>query len=86
MFIPDAPLLIIIAAVYERTTGRYGTSGVRFVYIEVGYAAQNIQLQAVSLGLGSVTIGVFNEGKLIDVPKLEDEKPVYILSVGKVFS
>lgn len=84
MFIPDSPLLIIIAAVYERTTGRYGANGVRFVDIEVGHAAQNIQLQVVSLGMGSVTIGVFDEGKLKGVLNLGEEEPVYILAVGKV--
>jgi len=84
MFIPDAPLLIVITAIYERTTGKYGVRGVRFVDMEVGHCAQNIQLQAISLGIGSVTIGVFNEARLREVLKLEEEKPIYILAVGKV--
>jgi nitroreductase len=38
--------------VYERATRKYGERGVRDVHMEVGHAAQNVYLQAVSLGLG----------------------------------
>ncbi|MCD4810897.1 MAG: nitroreductase family protein [Methanosarcinales archaeon] len=38
--------------VYERTTRKYGERGVRDVHMEVEHAAQNVYLQAVSLGLG----------------------------------
>jgi SagB-type dehydrogenase family enzyme len=72
---------IVIAARYERTTARYGGRGVRYVHIEVGHVGQNIGLEAVSLGLGSVMVGAFNDGlvkKLID----EAAEPVYIIPIG----
>ena len=52
---------IVFTAIYERTTRRYGDRGIRYVHMEVGHAAQNIYLQAVALGLGTVVIGAFHD-------------------------
>jgi len=74
---------IIICAVYERVTSKYGRRGIRYTDIEAGHAAQNIHLQAVALGLGSVSIGAFNDKAVSDVLSLpKDEVPVYIIPVG----
>jgi len=59
-FIYQAPLDIIICALYQRTTLRYGSRGERYVHIEVGHAGQNIYLQATALGLATVAIGAFH--------------------------
>lgn len=79
----NAPVFIIIAAVYERTMGRYGNRGIRYVNIEVGHVAQNIHLQALSLGLGSFPIGAFNDGEIKEMLGIEDA-PLYIIPIGKV--
>ena len=49
--------MLVIAAVYERTTGKYGERGVRYVHLEGSHAAQNVCLQAVALNLGTVALG-----------------------------
>ena len=47
--------------------------------MEVGHAAQNVYLQAVSLDLGTVVIGAFNDSKVKKVVNLgERENPLYI--------
>ena len=75
---------LVFAAVFERTTARYGKRGVMYVHMEAGHAAQNVCLQAVSLGLGTVVIGAFNDGEAADVLALpQEEKPLYIIAVGK---
>jgi len=55
----------------------------RYVYMEVGHAAQNVHLQAEALGLGSVAVGAFDDlgvGKVLSLPdKLE---PIYMVVVG----
>jgi len=83
-FVEEASLCIVICAVYERVTGRYGKRGARYVDIEVGHAAENVHLEAVSLGLASVPVGAFDDSavsKTLSLPK--SEKPVYIIPVGK---
>ncbi len=82
-FIAKAPLDIVIAAVYGRTKIRYGGRTDRYVHMEAGHAAQNIHLQAVALGLGSVPVGAFWDdrvSKALDLPS--DHKPLYIIPVG----
>ena len=82
--ITDGALNIVLTAIYERTTQRYGDRGVRYVHIEAGHIAQNVLLQAGALGLGSVPIGAFNDGnvqKSLDIP--QNEIPLYILPVGR---
>jgi SagB-type dehydrogenase family enzyme len=82
--IKEAPAVIVISAVYERTTGKYGERGIRYVHMEAGHAAQNIALQAVSLNLGTVMIGAFEDNMVKKAMYLEDrEKPLYIIPVGR---
>lgn len=74
---------VVVAAVYERTAKKYGDRAERYVHIEVGHVGQNIHLQAVALGLGSVSIGAFVDEKVKEVLGLpEDEAPLYIIPVG----
>jgi SagB-type dehydrogenase family enzyme len=81
--IMDAPLSIVITAVYDRTTVKYAERGIRYVHIEVGHAAQNVLLQAVSLGLAAVPIGAFYDDKVAHVIGCTDaEVPLYIIPIG----
>lgn len=82
--IRNAAAVMILCAVFERVTGSYGQRGIQYVYMEAGHAIQNASLQAVSLGLGSVVIGAFNDNDVKHIVNLEpDEQPLLLLSVGK---
>jgi len=82
-FIAEAYLNIIICAKFSRTTQGYDQRGVRYVFIEVGHCAQNIHLESVSLGLGSVPIGAFEDEKVKSVLNLpKDIEPLYIIPIG----
>ena len=84
-WIEEAPVSIVIAAVYHRTGRGYGPRAARYVQIEVGHAAQNIHLQAVALGLGSVPVGAFRDEQVQRVLSLpENHQPLYIVPVGYV--
>jgi SagB-type dehydrogenase family enzyme len=64
---------------------RFGERGVRYVHMEAAHAAQNVQLQATALGLGSVVVGSFKEAEISRIVGLpEGEEPVYLMAVGKV--
>lgn len=80
-FILEAPLSIIITCDYKRTTSRYGLRGKRYVHMEAGHMAQNISLEAVSMGLGSVCIGAFNDEAARDILGTTEEV-LYIIPVG----
>lgn len=83
--IRESPAVIVITAVYERTARKYGNRGERYVKIEAGHAAQNILLQAVSLGLGAVPVGAFYDDQVRNVLNLPaDHEPLYLIPVGHI--
>jgi SagB-type dehydrogenase family enzyme len=80
----DAPASVVFSAVFSRTIGKYGRRGVRYAHMEAGMAAQNVALQAVSLHLGTVVIGAFDDdevSRVLGLPTGED--PMIIMPVGK---
>jgi len=82
-FVQAAPLTLVFAAEFSRTTGRYGKRGIRYVYMEAGHAAQNVHLQAEALGLGSVAVGAFDDAavsKVLSLPR--NIEPLYMVAVG----
>lgn len=79
----EAPAIIVIAAVYARTEGKYGDRAERYVHLEAGHAAQNILLQATALDLGAVPIGAFYDQEVQEVLGLpSDQEPLYLIPVG----
>jgi SagB-type dehydrogenase family enzyme len=83
-FTIDAPVAIVICALYHRTSYRYGRRGERYVHIEVGHVGENIHLQAVALGLATVEVGAFNDEEVRKVLGVDEQiKPLYIMPVGK---
>ncbi len=83
-FLTKAPVVLVIAAVYARTCTVYGQRGVRYTDMEAGHAAQNISLQAVALGLGTVMVGAFNDAEVRRTALLSpEEDPLYLIPVGR---
>ncbi len=81
--VATAPLSVVFASVHERVMVRYGQRGLGYVYMEVGHAAQNLCLQAVALGLGTVVIGAFGDQEVARILHCEsDERPLYLVAIG----
>lgn len=49
----------------------------------MGHAGQNVSLQAIALGLGTVMIGAFEDKQVQEVLGIKGE-PLYIIPVGKI--
>lgn len=80
-FIAEAPASIVLVAHFERTTGRYGERGERYVHMDAGYASQNIYLMATELGLATVAVGAYDDGKVAEILTTAGE-PLLIMPVG----
>ncbi len=80
----DADITFLLSAIFDRARCKYGERGVRYVYIEAGHISQNIYLQAVSLGLGSVSVGAFLDNKVNNLIDVDGQKEVvvYLHAVG----
>lgn len=82
--ISSAAVVMVLSAVYERTTAKYGERGVQYVHMEAGHAAQNACLQAAALELGTVLIGAFRDDAVKKIMKMPDrEQPLYLIPVGR---
>jgi SagB-type dehydrogenase family enzyme len=76
---------IAITANYSRTTREYGDRGVRYVQMEVGHVVENIHLQAIPLGLGTVIIGAFDDNETKQVLSVaESEEVLALMPLGRV--
>ena len=83
-WVKAAQINLIMTGLYSRTTARYGDRGVRYVHMEAGHVGENVYLQAMALGLGTVVIGAFyDDGVRRIVGASEDETPLYVMPVGK---
>lgn len=84
-WVRNAGIIVVICAVFERTTIKYGDRGVRYVYMEAGHCAQNIYLQCVSLNLGTVSVGAFHDDEVKRALNLQkNESPLYLMPIGKI--
>ena len=83
-YVRNAPVDLVVSGIYKRITSRYGQRGVQYTQNEVGHVGQNIHLQCISLNLGTVVIGAFNDNEVRRVMGMSgDETPIYIMPIGK---
>jgi SagB-type dehydrogenase family enzyme len=82
-WVAEAPAILVLAAVQQRTARKYGARAARYVHIEVGHAAQNVYLQALALGLGTTVVGAYRDDPLAGLLELPRQaKPLALLPVG----
>jgi SagB-type dehydrogenase family enzyme len=82
--IEKAAAVVVMAGVYERTSYKYGDRAERYVHIETGSIAENISLQCVALGLGTVLMGAFKDDEVKKVLQMpDDERPLLIMPLGR---
>jgi SagB-type dehydrogenase family enzyme len=82
----QAPIVLVITGDYQKTINRYGERAHRYVHMEAGHVSQNVYLQAVSLNLGTVVIGAFDDqsvNSLLGLPK--NITTLYLMPIGLIF-
>ncbi|MEN6384576.1 MAG: nitroreductase family protein [Phycisphaerales bacterium] len=81
--VQKAPCTFMLAGDVKKVEAKYRSRGERFTYIEAGHIAQNIQLQATALALGSVPIGVIDTKTIAQICKLPiGQEVIYLIPVG----
>ncbi len=82
----DAAASVVITAVPQRTRAKYGDRAMRYIYLEAGHVSENIYLECVSLGLGTVGIGAFYDDEIIKLigGNRDEEIAVFVNAIGVV--
>jgi len=74
---------IVIAGSARKLAGQFREKARTYMLLEAGHVAQNIQLQAVCMGLGSVPIGGFDSRAVRRLCKLtQGLEAIYLMPVG----
>ena len=83
-WVENGSVCFVITGVYDRTTGKYGSRGIRYVDMEAGHAAQNLLLQATAMDIGCVTVGAFYDNQVRRLLGIGSEEfPLYLIPAGK---
>jgi len=79
-----ASLIIFLTAIFERSAFKYGERGYRFILLEAGHVAQNINLVANALGLGCVNIGGYFDREIDEYLDLDGitHSTIYMIAIG----
>jgi SagB-type dehydrogenase family enzyme len=78
----NAPLLVVFAVAWDRAGRRFGARTERYSAMEVGFASQNVYLQAAALGLGTTFMGGYNDSAMTRVLAAE-ERALGVMPVGR---
>lgn len=83
-FLAQAPVLMVFLADRKRSASKYGKRGEGLYSVQdATIAAAYCQLAACALGLGSVWVGAFDEGRVASLLKAQEgEVPIAIIPVG----
>lgn len=77
----DTHGMFCISAVFQRTIGKYGVRGYRYILLEAGHVAQNLQLAATERGLVLVPTGGVEDCLLEQLIGLDDSRERLVYSL-----
>ena len=79
-----ASLIIFLTAIFERSIFKYGERGYRYILLEAGHVAQNLNLVANALGLGCVNIGGYFDREIDEYLELDGitHSTIYMIAIG----
>lgn len=83
-FLDQAPVVVVLSAVFQRLRWRYRERAYRYTLIETGHIGQNVYLAAEAAGLGACAVGAFLDdavNRLLEVDGI-NEAALMLLPVG----
>lgn len=83
-WLKNTGVIILITAVFNRMTIKYGNRGYRHIMIEAGHIGQNLYLNSVALKINCCAIGGYLDDKLNQLLDIEGikESIIYALAIG----
>lgn len=84
-YLIDAAALIVVAAVVERSLWKYEDRGYRYLLLEAGHVAQNVNLCAEAFGLAALNLGGFIDEDVTSLLALDPDREIvlYGTAVGR---
>ena len=84
-YVAQAGVIVVLTAILDRSLWKYGDRGYRYILFEAGHVAQNLNLVASALGLGSLNLGGFFDSDMANLLglDLEHEVPLYGVALGE---
>ena len=82
-YLTTASALAVVTATLGPSLARYGDRGYRYVLLEAGHIAQNLNLASSALRLGSLNLGGFWDQSLSQVLGLAEQVPLYGVALGR---
>ncbi len=83
-FLASASLVFIWSAVLRRTISKYGSRGLRYIFMDVAHICQNVLLASEALGFKACPVGAFLDEEINKFLGLDEEESViYLATVGK---
>ena len=79
-------VLFIWTAIMLRSMWKYRNRCIRYLFMDAGHIAQNLQLAATAMGLGCCPIGAFYDEEINQILGIdgEEETAIYLSAVGKL--
>jgi len=84
-FCATAAVVFVWSVIPRRTMSKYGSRGVRYLFLDTAHIAQNLLLAAEALGLAACPVGAFLDDELNELFGLDgvEETVVYLVTVGR---
>lgn len=81
----DCSIMFFLTAIFERSTFKYGTRGYRFILLEAGHVAQNLNLVATAFGLGCLNVGGYCDRAVDQLLGLDgvSQSTIYMVALSK---
>jgi SagB-type dehydrogenase family enzyme len=81
-YLVNAAAIIVITAVVQRSLWKYEDRGYRYILLEAGHVAQNINLCVEGIGLASLNLGGFFDEDVTDLLRLDQDREIVLYGVA----